>query len=144
MYDSGGTKHLRGLWSHLLPLAIGVLAVLVAVAALGFLNDMRPGGPLNPGPVVRVSLIGWTSSGQVLSSGPGARLAPASHTTFTLVLTNAAGGTIEFGSATTNATGFYVVSTDLPAVPSGASENLTVTLSTPSTAYSGPLWINLE
>lgn len=144
MYHHGGTVHLRGLRSHLVPLGVGVLAVLTTMAAYGFVNDVRPGGPLNPGPVIRVSLIGWSNSGQVLSSGPGARLAPSSHTTLTLVMTNAAFGTIQFSNATTNATGFSVVSAILPAVPPGASGNMTVIVSTPSTAYSGPLWIDLQ
>ncbi len=144
MFGFGRHRRLPELRGRLLTIELAALVALSGAATVSFLYDERPGGALNPTPLLHVSEIGWTTSGQVLSSGPGARFVAGSHPTLTLVMTNAGGSTIAFTSATTNATGFSVISSDLPPVPGGSSENLTVTLSTPTSAYAGPLWVDLE
>ncbi len=63
---------------------------------------------------------------------------------FTLTLTdsNLALSSIAYVSAAVS-TGFSVVSSNLPAIPFGATENLTVQVTAPDSAFTGPLVVTL-
>jgi hypothetical protein len=96
-----------------------------------------------PPAVVHITEISWASNGTLLSHGSGYTTTAGAEFRLVLVDTNFGGAELDYTSASVTA-GFTVLSADLPAIPSGAVENLTVLVRAPSFAYTGPLVVTLR
>jgi hypothetical protein len=116
---------------------VGILALFVAIDGVLVLATLRP-----PPVAVHVTAITWVSGGVLLSHGPGFSTRGGTQFTLTLIDTNDAWSIISYSSAAVSS-GFTVVSENLPIVAPGTTENLTVQVTAPNSAFTGPLVVTL-
>jgi zinc-ribbon domain len=139
-------KSRKRLW-----VAIGVVIVVAVVALSGYAYEVEPGNALNPYKV-RVSQVIWTQNGYSLGSTAGFSVKAGSSPSVSFTLNCPSGffgpQTCSSGSVYVLTAGFGVASTNAPFTwssgDSGATAAVTVKLTTPTSAYSGDLEIDLH
>jgi hypothetical protein len=117
---------------------IGALALVVVLDGVLLAQATR-----TPPPIDKITTLSWTSNGTSLYSGAGFEMYAGSKVPLVLTDTNAGFSSEFFASASVSPSTFTVVSTLLPIVHPGTTENLTVTVLAPSGSYSGPLTVTL-
>jgi hypothetical protein len=130
--------------------AIGVLIVVAVIALSVYIYEVEPGNALNPYKV-RVSQVIWTTNGNPLGSTAGFSVKAGSTPTVAITLSCSpffGPQTCSSGSVYILTDGFGVDNTNAPFTWSsgngGATATVTVKLTTPNSAYSGALGIDLH
>jgi predicted RNA-binding Zn-ribbon protein involved in translation (DUF1610 family) len=139
-------KSRKKLW-----ISIGVLVVVAVIVLSVYVYEDEPGNALNPYKV-RVSQVIWTTNGNSLGSTAGFSVKAGSTPTVSFTLSCPYGffgpQNCSSGSVYVLTAGFGVVSTNAPFTwssgNSGTTAAVTVKLTTPTSAYSGDLEIDLH
>jgi hypothetical protein len=142
MYANVSHAHLR----LRLPRAEILAVILAGVVALDLgLVYLDSSGILPANDLVRITSVTWSTNGTTLSSAPGILAHRDSQVLLVLTDSNCFFGctAINFTSIDLIPSTFQVANASLPPILPGATGNLTVTVITPSGAYSGPLTIDL-
>jgi len=130
------------------PVRIAVVAGLVALAVLLALDaSLYAQDHRAPANEIRLSAIQWFSWGTLLTTGPGFNQTVGAPVVVVLDVTDCElfCGPFTATHAWTSTTGFSVLSSNLPVtVAPGATANVTVTLSGPSSDFAGLLAIELS
>lgn len=127
-------------------------AIAIVIALTVLVLEFEPGGPQNPYKV-RVTEVNWLEDGSLSSSSPGFTKDAGKSDTVTLSLYCSPGLfdesiTCQSGSVFIQTSGFGLQSTNAPYTwtsgSGGAYSTLSVTVSLPSTSYTGNLTINID